>query len=289
MDLALAAVGLGHRRVDHLDHHRRDVDARAVALDVGNDRIVGNVEAKVRVDGDLLAAGGHLDVLVVGILLEVLGLPVEQRVNVHRETLNYPRICYATSRNPTSAPARARRPAQQALRRALPVHGRRRRPTLADFVDVPDVYPAGRLDADSEGLVVLTADGALQARIARPAPQARQDLLGAGRRHARRRRSSQRSRAASSLRDGPTRAGRRAHRSPSPRACGRAIRRSACARRFPTAWLAITLDEGRNRQVRRMTAAVGLPTLRLVRWSVGTWTLDGLARSGQMARRSRVL
>lgn len=86
------------------------------------------------------------------------------------------------------------------------------RPTLRDFAATPDVYPAGRLDADSEGLVVLTTDGALQARITDP-------------RHK----------------------------------------------------LEIAIAEGRDRQIRRMTAAVGLPTLRLIRWAVGRWTIAGLA------------
>jgi len=64
LDLALALVGLGHRGVDHLEHHRRDVEARAVALDVGNDRLIGHVQRVILVDGDLLPALGHLDVLV---------------------------------------------------------------------------------------------------------------------------------------------------------------------------------------------------------------------------------
>lgn len=149
------------------------------------------------------------------------------------------------------------------------------RPTLAGLVAERDVYPAGRLDADSEGLVVLCADGALSARVAQPRfkmpktywvqvegmPEAAQlRALVAG----------------VQLRDGPAHA-IEAHAIPQPPSLwprDPPIRKRAA---IPTAWLAVTLAEGRNRQVRRMTAAVGLPTLRLVRWSVGPWTLDGLA------------
>jgi len=149
------------------------------------------------------------------------------------------------------------------------------RPTLADFVPVKDVYPAGRLDADSEGLVVLTADGALQARIASPRGERAkvywvqvegtpdEPALAA-------------LRAGVRLNDGVTRpAAVRAIPEPPglwPREPPIRVRRA-----IPTAWLEIGLTEGRNRQVRRMTAAVGLPTLRLVRHAVGPWTIDGLA------------
>ena len=150
------------------------------------------------------------------------------------------------------------------------------RPTLRDFVAAPDVYPAGRLDADSEGLVVLTADGALQARIADPRHKLAQDLLGAGRRRSPSPRSCAQLARGVSLADGPTRpAQARVIAEPPalwPRDPPIRVRRS-----IPTAWLEIAIAEGRNRQVRRMTAAVGLPTLRLIRWSVGRWTLAGLA------------
>ena len=147
------------------------------------------------------------------------------------------------------------------------------RTSLRDYVDVPGVYPAGRLDADSEGLVVLTGDGRLQARIADPRhelakiywvqvegapdPAALRALAGGV-----------------VLADGPTRPARvRAMPEPDvwPRDPPIRVRRA-----IPTAWLEVTLREGRNRQVRRMTAAVGLPTLRLIRWAVGPWSLDGL-------------
>ena len=150
------------------------------------------------------------------------------------------------------------------------------RPTLAGFRARARRLSGGRLDADSEGLVVLTADGALQARISSPRHKLAEDLLGAGRRHRRRRRSSPRSPTASTCR----------RRHPRPRDA-RAIAEPPALwpreppirvrRAIPTSWLELALTEGRNRQVRRMTAAVGLPTLRLIRCAVGPWTLDGLA------------
>jgi 23S rRNA pseudouridine2457 synthase len=148
------------------------------------------------------------------------------------------------------------------------------KPTLAQFVPVPGVYPAGRLDADSEGLVVLTADGALQARIANrrhryakvywaqvegvPTP-AQLGRLAAG----------------VDLGDFITApiAVRVIDEPPGlwPRDPPIRVRKA-----IPTSWLRLTLEEGKNRQVRRMTAAVGLPTLRLIRWAIGPWTIDGL-------------
>jgi len=149
------------------------------------------------------------------------------------------------------------------------------RRTLAQIVHWRDVYPAGRLDADSEGLVVLTANGALQARIANPRyklaktywaqvegiatePQLAALIEGVA------------------LRDGVARA-QDARAIAEPEHLWARDPPIRVRRALPTSWLAITLGEGRNRQVRRMTAAVGLPTLRLVRWSVGGWTLDRLA------------
>lgn len=149
------------------------------------------------------------------------------------------------------------------------------RRTLADYVPERGVYAAGRLDRDSEGLVVLTDDGRLQARISDPkhklsktywvqvegVPDARAlKALAEG----------------VMLKDGPTLPARVRiidepaglwPRDPPIRA----------RRHIPTTWLELTLSEGRNRQVRRMTAAVGHPTLRLIRYRVGSWTLDGLA------------
>jgi 23S rRNA pseudouridine2457 synthase len=147
--------------------------------------------------------------------------------------------------------------------------------TLADFVSVPDVYPAGRLDADSEGLVVLTADGALQARITNPrrklekvywvevegTPVAAQcKALEAG----------------VDLGDFVTAPATAIVIAEPPGLWPRdpPVR---FRRTIPTSWLRLTLTEGKNRQVRRMTAAVGLPTLRLIRYAIGPWTIEGLA------------
>ena len=167
--------------------------------------------------------------------------------------------------------------------------------TLADFVPVPDVYPAGRLDADSEGLVVLTADGVLQARIASPRHELAKVYLAQVE-------GSPSPGALAALAAGvdlgdfvTAPAGVRVVREPEwlwPRDPPIRVRRA-----IPTAWLELTLVEGRNRQVRRMTAAVGLPTLRLVRRAVGPWTIEGLApgqwreaaAGGLGQRRPRVL
>ncbi len=148
------------------------------------------------------------------------------------------------------------------------------RPTLADHLDVPGVYPAGRLDLDSEGLLLLTDDGRLQARIADPRfklpktylvqveGEVTDAALAALRQGVR-------------LKDGITRpalAERIAAPALPPRDPPVRFRKTV-----PDSWLRLTIREGRNRQVRRMTAAVGCPTLRLVRWSIGEWTLGELA------------
>ena len=148
------------------------------------------------------------------------------------------------------------------------------RATLADYVDAPGVYPAGRLDFDSEGLLILTDDGPLQARLSQPrskiqkrywaqvegtATDAQINALLAG----------------VKLKDGLAKAvAAKCIEAPSM-----LWDRDPPIRYRKTvtdSWIEITLAEGRNRQVRRMTAAVGLPTLRLIRHAVGPWALDGL-------------
>jgi len=148
------------------------------------------------------------------------------------------------------------------------------RPTLSAFIAVPGVYPAGRLDRDSEGLLLLTDDGALQARIAHPRFKAPKRYLvqveGEPDEAA-----LARLRTGIDLNDGrtlPAEAERIADPALWPRDPPVRFRKSV-----PDCWIALTLREGRNRQVRRMTAAVGHPALRLVRWAIGEWTLEGLA------------
>ena len=148
------------------------------------------------------------------------------------------------------------------------------RATLSDHIALPGVYPAGRLDRDSEGLLILTDDGRMQARIADPQFKLAKtywvQVEGLPDDDALRR-----LRAGVTLNDGPTRPAE-AERIATPDLWPRdpPIRYRA---NVPDSWISLTIREGRNRQVRRMTAAVGHPTLRLVRWSVGDWTLDGLA------------
>lgn len=152
-----------------------------------------------------------------------------------------------------------------------PEAGRR---SLKEFVDVPGVYPAGRLDADSEGLVVLTDDGALQAAIADPRYKLEKEywvqvegLPGDE--------AIQRLQRGITLRDGPTLPARaRPMAEPALWPRDPPIRYRAA---IPAAWLSLAIREGRNRQVRRMVAAVGFPCLRLVRWRVGPWSAEGLA------------
>ena len=148
------------------------------------------------------------------------------------------------------------------------------RPTLADYLDVPNVYPAGRLDFDSEGLVLLTDDGPLKARIAHP-------RHGMGKIYLAQVEGTLTDEAIAQLvqgvglKDGPAAA-------VSARTVAEPTwlweRRPPIRQRkhIPTSWLEMELQEGRNRQVRRMTAAVGFPTLRLIRTRIGTLDLDGL-------------
>ncbi|PSK80207.1 ribosomal large subunit pseudouridine synthase E [Limimaricola soesokkakensis] len=148
------------------------------------------------------------------------------------------------------------------------------RATLSDFIDRPGVYPAGRLDRDSEGLMLLTDDGRLQARISDPKHKIEKTYLvqveGSPTEA-----DLEPLRRGLTLKDGATRPARARliaapalwERDPPVR-----FRKSV-----PDAWIEVAIREGRNRQVRRMTAAAGFPTLRLVRWRIGDWTLDGLA------------
>jgi 23S rRNA pseudouridine2457 synthase len=147
------------------------------------------------------------------------------------------------------------------------------RATLSNYIAVPGVYPAGRLDRDSEGLLLLTDDGRLQARIADPRfklpktylvqveGEVTDEALAI-------------LRAGVVLKDGPTRPAEVERIDPPelwPRDPPVRFRKSV-----PDGWLSLTIREGRNRQVRRMTASVGHPTLRLVRWRIGEWSLDGI-------------
>ena len=147
--------------------------------------------------------------------------------------------------------------------------------TLAEFIDIANVYAAGRLDADSEGLLVLTDNGALQAAIAGNRSKVAKTYWAqvegvVTEAHA------QQLRRGVTLKDGPTRPakclllGQIAE--PWPRTPPIRVRKSV-----PDSWIELTIDEGRNRQVRRMTAAVGLPTLRLIRVAIGPWRIDGIA------------
>jgi len=146
--------------------------------------------------------------------------------------------------------------------------------TLADFVAVKGVYPAGRLDKDSEGLLLLTDDGKLQAQISSPKFNKEKTYLvqveGEPSVDA-----LVQLRKGVTLKDGPTRPARAKLIEPPdlwPRDPPVRFRKSV-----PDHWIELIITEGRNRQVRRMTAAVGLPTLRLVRWRVANWTLEGIA------------
>lgn len=148
-------------------------------------------------------------------------------------------------------------------------------PTLADYIRMPGVFAAGRLDADSEGLVVLTDDGATQARISHPRYKLEkiywaqvegvpdEDALA-------------RLRCGLDLGDFVTRSCR-ARQISEPASLWPRDPPIRFRKAIPTTWIEVVLAEGKNRQVRRMTAKIGHPTLRLIRWAVGGWNLHGLA------------
>lgn len=148
------------------------------------------------------------------------------------------------------------------------------RSTLAHYIDVKGVYPAGRLDTDSEGLLVLTDDGHLQNRISHPHHKLPKVYLAQveGIPDAE---ALERLARGVKLNDGNTLPAK-ARAMPAPEWLWERVPPIRFRKRVADSWIELTLREGRNRQVRRMTAAVGHPTLRLIRWAVGDWTLEGL-------------
>lgn len=151
-------------------------------------------------------------------------------------------------------------------------------PTLADYIPLPNFYPAGRLDTDSEGLLVLTDDGKLQHRITDPKHKLPktywvqvEGLPDEG--------ALEKIRQGVKLSDFTTQPAE-VHPMDEPDKLWPRDPPIRQRKNIPTSWLELTLREGKNRQVRRMTAAVGIPTLRLIRYRIGEWTLEELNPGG---------